>query len=133
MEAVDFAVDFCGGFFWSQKYKRKIRRKNPPENPPAESKKIRRAHNPPKSASQARKSAAKPTNKSACQTSKYTTGFFDGEVLLSEASSEHGLWDTLWLPSGHGQGSHVEMHLQSLSCCWWDGQDLLRHPSRQHF
>ena len=22
--------------------------------------------------------------------------------------------------------SHAEMHLQSLSCCWWEGQGLLR-------
>ena len=120
---------FCGGFllwfFWSQNAKEKsaekIRRKiRQPK------KKICRRTTHLKSASQAEKSAAKPTNKSACQTSKYTPGFFDGEGLLSEASSEHGFWDTLWLPSGLGRGSHVEMHLQSLSCCWWDGQGLLR-------
>ena len=59
-----FAVDFLVA-----KCKRKIRRKNPPENPPAENKKSAGARPPPpKSASQAQKSAAKPTNKSACQT-----------------------------------------------------------------
>ena len=72
----------------------------------------------------------KPTSKSACQTSKYP-GFFDWEGLLLEASSERGFWDTLWLTSAHGRGSHAEMfhaemHLQSLSCCWWEGQGLLR-------
>ena len=41
------------------------------------------------------------------------------EGLLLEASSEHGFWDTLWLPSAHGRGSHAEI-------CWWDGQALLR-------
>ena len=120
---------FCGGFlrwiFWSQNAKEKSAKKSAGKSA-SRKQKIRRRTTPPKSASQAQKSAAKPTNKSACQTSKYTPGFFDGEVLLSEASSEHGFWDTLWLPSGHGRGSHVEMHLQSLSCCWWDGQGLLR-------
>ena len=65
---------FCGGFlrwiFLVAKSKRKIRRKicqPKTKNPPA--------HDPPKSASQAQKSAAKPTNKSVCQTSKYTPGF----------------------------------------------------------
>ena len=66
-----FAVDF-----WSQNTKEKsaekIRRKiRQPKT------KIRPRTTPPKSASQAQKSAAKPTNKSACQTSKYTPGFFD--------------------------------------------------------
>ena len=28
--------------------------------------------------------------------------------------------------SGHGLGSHAEMHLQSRSCCWWEGHGLLR-------
>ena len=118
-------VDFCGGFFG-----RKIQKENPPKKSAGKSAsrkpKIRRRTTPPKSASQTQKTAAKPTNKSACQTSKCTSGFFDWEGLLLEASSEHGFWDTFWLPSGHGQGSHVEMHLQSLSCCWWDGQSLLR-------
>ena len=48
------------------------------------------------------------------------------EGLLLEASSEHGFWDTLLLPSGHGRGSRAEMHLQSLRCCWWERQALLR-------
>ena len=69
-----FAVDFLVA-----KYKRKIRRKNQPENPPAENKNIRRRTTPPKSASQTQKSAAKPANKSTCQTSKYTPGFFSIE------------------------------------------------------
>ena len=74
-----FAVEFL-----VTKYKRKIRRKNPPENPPAKCKKIRRRTTPPKSTSQAQlKSAAKPTNKSACQTSKYTPGFFSIEKVCS--------------------------------------------------
>ena len=51
-------------------------------------------------------------------TSTCTPGSFDWKGLLLEASSEHGFWDTRWLPSGHGRGSHAEMHLQSLSCCW---------------
>ena len=71
MEVVDF-LDFCGGF---DKMQNKISRKKPPENPPAENKKSAGARPPPKSTSQAPKSAAKPTNKSACQTSKYTPGF----------------------------------------------------------
>ena len=33
---------------------------------------------------------------------------------------------TLSLPSGHGGGSHAEMHLQSPIWCWWEGQGLLR-------
>ena len=70
---------FCGGFlrwiFLVAKCKRKIRRKNPPENPPAENKKSAGTRPPPKSASQAEKSAAKRTNESACPTSKCTAGF----------------------------------------------------------
>ena len=65
-----FAVDFFG---------RKMQKKNPPKKSAGKSasrkQKIRRRTTPPKSASQAQKSAAKPTNKSACQTSKYTPGF----------------------------------------------------------
>ena len=124
MEVVDFSVNFCSGFLVA-KCKRKIGWKNPPENRQPKTKNPP-AHDPPQIRQPAQKSAAKPTNKSACQTSKYTPGFFDRAGWLLEASSEHGFWDTLWLPSGHGQGSHVEMHLQSLSCCWWDGQGLLR-------
>ena len=61
---------FCGGFF-----DHKIQKKNPPENPLAENKNFAGAQ-PPKSNSEVRKSAAKPTNRSACQTSKDTPGFF---------------------------------------------------------
>ena len=108
--------------FLAAKYKTKIRRtkiRQPKTKNPL-------AHDPPKSTSQAQKSAAKPTNESACQNSRYTPGFFDCEGLLLEASSEHGFYDALWLPSGHGRGSHAEMLLQSLSCSWWEGQGLLR-------
>ena len=73
MEVVDFAVDFCGGFFGC-----KMQKKNPPKKSAGKSanrkQKIRRHTTPLKSASQAQKSAAKPTNKSAWQTSKYTPG-----------------------------------------------------------
>ena len=117
-----------GGFlqwiFWSQNAEEKPVKKST-RNSTSRKHKIRRRTTPPKSANQAQKSAAKPTNKSACQTSKCTV-FFDWAGLLLEASSEHGFWDTLWLPSGHGRGSHAEMHLQSFGCCWWEGQGLLR-------
>ena len=69
---------FWGGFFRSQNAKEKSGKKKSAgksasrkQNPPA--------HDPPppeKAASQAQKSAAKRTNKSTCQTSKYTPGFF---------------------------------------------------------
>ena len=75
-EVVDYPVDFCGGFFDSE-----MQRKNPPKKSAGKSasreQKIRRRTTPPKCASQAQKSAARPTNKSVCQTSKYTPGFFD--------------------------------------------------------
>ena len=61
--------------FWSQNTK-----ENPPKKSAGKSasrkQKIRRRTTPPKSASQAQKSAAKPTNKSAYQTSKIHAGFF---------------------------------------------------------
>ena len=68
----------CGGLFAVDIFGRKMQKKN--------RRKIRQkirqpktknlpAHDPPKAASQAQKSAAKPTNKSVCQTSKYTPGF----------------------------------------------------------
>ena len=68
-----FAVDFFG---------RKMQKKNPPKKTAGKSasrkQKLRRRTTSSKSASQTQKSAAKPTNKSACQTSKFTQqGFFD--------------------------------------------------------
>ena len=121
---------FCGGFlrwmFWSQNPKEKsaekIRQKSaaenkkstgarPPRNPPA------RPKNPAQNL---------PTNPPVKPPSTRPFFFFDCEGSLLEASSEHGFWDTLWLPSGHGRGSHVEMYLQSVSCCSWDVQGLLR-------
>ena len=67
---------FLRWIFWSQNTKEKSAEKNrrkirqpKTKNPPA--------HDPPeKSPFQAQKSAAKPTNKSACQSSKYTPDFF---------------------------------------------------------
>ena len=116
----------CSGFlrwiFWSQKYKeksaekirRKIRNKKsasarPPRNPPARPK-IRH-----KTYQQIRLSNL-----------QVHARFFRLRRIALGASSEDEFWDTVWLPSGHGRGSHVEMHLQSLSCCCWDGQGLLR-------
>ena len=90
---------FFGGFLrwiFGHKMQRKIRRKKSPEN----------QSNPPVKPPSARRV------------------FFDWEGLLLEASSEQRFWDTLWLPSRHGRGSHAEMHLQSLSCCWWEGHGL---------
>ena len=78
MEVVDFSVDFCGGFSW-----RKIQKKNPPKKSASRKQKIRRRTTPPKSTSQAQKSAVKPTNKSACRTSKYTPGFCSIEKACS--------------------------------------------------
>ena len=71
MEVVDFPVDSCGGF-WSQNTK-----ENSAEKIRQPKTKIHWCTTPPrpKSTSQAQKSAAKPTNKSACQTSKCTLGF----------------------------------------------------------
>ena len=71
-----FAVDFVG---------HKMQKKNPPKKSARKSanEKSAGARPPPKSTSQAQKSAAKPTNKSACQTSKYRPGFF----LIAKACS----------------------------------------------
>ena len=116
-----FSVDFFGDF-WSQ---------NPPPKKSArksnsQKQKIRQRTTPPKSTNQAQKSAAEPANKSACQTSKYTPGFLRLRRLA--LGGVFGAWilDTLWLTTGHGRGSHAEMHLQTLSCCLWEGQGLLR-------
>ena len=124
MEVVDFSVDVCSGFL-GHTYKRRIRGKNPSENPPAENKNsadARSPRNPPARPKNPPQNL--PTNPSPKPSS--TRGFFsDWEGLLLEASSEHGFWDNHWLLSGHGWGSHAEMHLQPLSCCWWEGQGLL--------
>ena len=107
---------------------RKIQKKNPPQNPPAEnieSAGTRPPRNPP--ARPKNPPQNPPTNPPVKPPS--TRRVFSIEKDCSWRrfrSSEHGFWDTLWLPSGHGQGSHVEMHLQFLSCCLWDGQGLLR-------
>ena len=79
-------VDFCGGFFG-----RKMQKKNPPKKSAGKiRRKIRQpktknpaAHDPPEIRHPGAKSAAKPTNKSACQTSKYTPGFFSMEKVCS--------------------------------------------------
>ena len=71
----------CGGFlqwFWSQNAKEK-----PAVKSASRKQKIRRRTIPAKSSSQAPKSAAKPTNKSACQTSKYTPRLFSIEEACS--------------------------------------------------
>ena len=116
---------FFGGFlqwiFWSQNAKEKSAKKSAAKSA-SRKQKVRRRTTPPKSTSQAQKSTAKPTSKSICQTSRYTPGFFRLRRLALGGVSEHGFWDTLWLPSWHGRGSQAEMHLQSLSCCWWEGQ-----------
>ena len=121
---------FCGGFlqliFLVAKYKRK--KKNPPKKSASRKQKIRRRPPPP----EIRQPGPKIRRKTYQQIrlsnlQQVHAGFFRlRRIALGGASSEHGFWDTLWLPSGHGRGSHVEMHLQSLSCCWWDGQGLLR-------
>ena len=77
MEVVIYAVDFFG--CQNAKFlKRKSAKQNPPENPPAENKQSAGPRPPPRSASQAPKSA-KPTNQSDCRTSKYTPVFFSIE------------------------------------------------------
>ena len=67
---------FLRWMFWSrnakgktsaEKIRRKIRQPKTKDLP---------AHDPPKSTSQPQKSAAKPTNKSTCQSSRYTPGSF---------------------------------------------------------
>ena len=62
-----FAVEF----FWSQNAKEKSTGKSA-----SRKHKTCRRTTPPKSTSQTQKSAAKPTNKSACSISKYTPGVF---------------------------------------------------------
>ena len=121
---------FFGGFlrwiFLVAKCKRKIRRKNSPENPPAENKNLP-AHNLPEihqPGPKIRRKSYQQIRLSNLQV--HAELFFRLRKLLLEASSEHGFWDTLWLLSGHGRGSHTEMPLQSLSCCWLEGQGLLR-------
>ena len=124
---------FSGGLlrwiFWSQnteeKSAEKIRQKirhpktknppahDPPRNPPA------RPKNPPQNL---------PTNPPV--NLQVHAGFFRLRRLVLGGVFRawilgNSLAAEVWLPSGHGQGSHVEMHLQSLSCCWWDGQGLL--------
>ena len=117
-----------------------IQKKNPPKKSARKSasqkQKIRRRTIPPKSTSQAQKIGRKTYRQIHLSNLQVTRGVFsDWEGLLLEASSEHGFWDNHWLLSGHGWGSHAEMHLQPLSCCWWEGQGLLHTlpESRQHF
>ena len=124
VENLPKGCDRGGGFFgrfllwmfWSQYAKeisaekicRKIRQ--------PKKRKICRRTTPPKSASQAQKSAAKPTNK---QTSKCTPGFvalrrltFGGVFrawILGHSLAAFWAWSRLCL------GSHAEIHLQSLS------------------
>ena len=120
---------FFGGFlrwiFRSQSTKEKFCQKHPLANPPLKTINPPE-HNPPKTTSWTKKSAAKSTNKSGRQTFKRTPGclrlrrFAPGSVFRAWIS-----WHFL-LPSGHGRGCLAEMHLRSLSCCWWQGQGLLR-------
>ena len=102
---------FFGGFlrwiFWSQNAKEKSAEKNPPENPPAENKKsagARPPRNPP---------AGPKIRRKTCQQIRLSNFQVHAELFrfrrsLLEASSEHGFWESLWLPSGHGQGPHIE-------------------------
>ena len=122
VELVDFSVDFCSGFLVAKhtknapnKNRRKIRQPKT-ENPPAhESPEIR----------QPGPNIRRKTYQQICLSNlQVHAGFLRLRrfALWRRASSDHGFWDTLWVPSGHGRGSHVEMHLQSVSCCWW-GRD----------
>ena len=126
---------FFGGFLWwifghkTQKIAEKIRQKirQPKAKNPA-------AHDPPKIHQPGPKIHRKTYQQIRLSNLQVHTGLLSIEKLCSWRRLQSvGLWDTLWLPSGHGRGSHAEMHLQSLSCCWWEGQGLLLHPSRQHF
>ena len=107
-----------GGFFGGF-WVRKMQKKNPPKN----SGKIRQpktknplAHDRPK-IHQPGPTTHRKTYQQIPIKPPNTRWFFDLEGSLLEVSSEHGRWDTLCLPSGHGRGSHAEMHLQSLSWC----------------
>ena len=116
---------FCGGFF-GRKLQKKNRPKDPPENPPAENKKSASAR-PPEIRQPGPKIRRKTCQQIRLSSLQAHAGFFRLRRIALGGASEHGFWDTLWLPSGHGRGSHAEMHLQSLCCCcWWDGQGLLR-------
>ena len=99
MDVVDFSVDFCGGVFG-----RKMQKKNQPEIRQPKTKIRRRMTPPPRNPPARPKSPSQNllTNPPVKPPSTRRV-FFDWEGLLLEASSEHGFWDTLWLPSGHGQ------------------------------
>ena len=121
---------FRGGFF--RKMQKKNRRKNPPENPPAENKKSTGTRPPTKSASQAQQSAAKPTNKSACQTSKCTPVFRLRRIALGGVfrawilgRSLAALWAWSRLPCSNA------LAIPQLLLVGWTR--FAAHPSRQHF
>ena len=128
MEVVDFLVDFLRWITKEKSAKKSIGKSA------SWKQKIRRRTPPPKSTSQAQKSAVKPTNKSACQTSKYTLGFFDWEGLL---------WRRLQsTDSGTLVGCLLGMFEGPRLPCWnalaipqlllVGGTRFAAHPSRQH-
>ena len=108
---------FWRWFFWSQNAKEKsaerIRRKI--RQPKTKNLPV---HAPRKSASQAQNPPQKqPTNPPVKPPS--TRRVFSIQKVCSWRRLQSMDWDTLWVPFGHGRSSQVEMHLQSLSCCWW--------------
>ena len=120
---------FFGGFlrriFWPQnakeksaeKIRRKIRQpktKNPP------------AHNPPEIRQPGPKIRRKTYQQIRLSNLQVHAGFFRLRRIALGGVFRAWILGHSLAASGHGRGSHAEMHLQSLSCCWWDGQGLLR-------